>query len=122
MAKKGGNPEYLKPPWQPGQSGNPNGTPGPKSKTVAKALIEGDFAPEVFERIEKLYGVKLTEKNKLKALMESLLMRGAMGDNAAAKEFLDRLDGKALQTVEANVNLNTEEARKKITSIFDEDD
>ena len=64
-------------PWKPGQSGNPSGRP--KSKPITDALLAA-VDPKAFA--EKLV---------------SLAMRG---DIRAISEVLDRIEGKAQQSIE----------------------
>src|SRR3972149_1831320 len=65
------------PPWKPGQSGNPSGRP--KSKPITEALLKA-VNPAAFAE-------KLVE----------LAMRG---DIRAISEVLDRIEGKAQQSIE----------------------
>ena len=43
------------------------------------------------------------EANKLRQLADKLIENGLGGDNIALKEIGDRLDGRAVQSIEANV-------------------
>lgn len=69
-------------PFQPGQSGNPNGRP--KSKPFADAL----------KAALKAMG---DDKEALQSVANSLVVKARSGDVAAIKEIADRLDGKVPQ-------------------------
>ena len=70
------NPENLKPPWQPGQSGNPNGRPR-KESSVRAAIAELLSEPE-------------GDRDRLRALLESLYHRATKrGDTTAARLLLE---------------------------------
>ena len=43
---------------------------------------------------------------RLRAIAESLLTKAAEGDISAIKEFADRVDGKVMQQIEANITGN----------------
>lgn len=69
--------------WQPGESGNPNGRP-PKGYAVTDVMRQ-----------------MLEEKPEIKkALMAKLLEIALKGDLPAIREILDRLEGRAKQSVE----------------------
>ena len=70
------NPENLKPPWQPGQSGNPNGRPR-KESSIRAAIAELLSEPE-------------GDRDRLRALLESLYHRATRrGDTTAARLLLE---------------------------------
>lgn len=69
--------------WQPGESGNPNGRP-PKGTAITDVMRQ-----------------MLEEKPEIKrALMSKLLEMAIKGDLAAIREVIDRMDGRAKQSVE----------------------
>ena len=70
--------KYLKPPWKPGQSGNPGGRPKGKSITaeLRKLLDKGTTAEDLAE----------------------ILLKMGKKDLAALREVLDRSDGKVTDT------------------------
>jgi hypothetical protein len=72
-------------PFQPGQSGNPNGRP--KSKPFKDAL----------QRALKAAG---DDKDMLEAVASALVGKAMMGDVPAIKELADRMDGKVSQPIE----------------------
>lgn len=69
-------------PFQKGQSGNPNGSAGPRRfhAAVEKALASDDG-------------------KRLRAAVDSMLDQAAAGEQWAIEFLADRLDGKATQTV-----------------------
>jgi hypothetical protein len=71
-------------PFQPGQSGNPNGRP--KSKPFKRALSEALKAAE-------------DDSDILKAVALALVAKAKDGDVPAIKEIADRLDGKVTQPI-----------------------
>jgi hypothetical protein len=71
-------------PFQPGQSGNPNGRP--KSKPFADAL----------KAALKAAG---DDSKTLEAVALALVTKANTGDVAAIKEIADRLDGKVAQAI-----------------------
>lgn len=70
-------------PFQPGQSGNPNGRP-PNEKVFRSALDKA---------------LKQDDGKKLRAAAESLLTLAAQGEGWAVKELRDTLDGKPAQAL-----------------------
>lgn len=71
-------------PFQPGQSGNPNGRP--KSRPFKDAL----------ERALKAAGA---DKDLLDSVAAALVAKASDGDVPAIKEIADRLDGKVTQPI-----------------------
>lgn len=71
-------------PFQPGQSGNPNGRP--KSKPFKDAL----------QRALKAAG---DDKDALELIAQALAAKAMSGDVPAIKELADRLDGKVTQPI-----------------------
>ena len=69
-------------PWQPGQSGNPEGSPKgkPWAGALRRAIAEAD-------------------RDKLLEIAKTLLDKAAEGDMQAVKELGDRLDGRAPQAL-----------------------
>lgn len=71
-------------PFQPGQSGNPNGRP--KTRPFKDAL----------QKALKAIG---DDKDALEMVASALVSKAAMGDVPAIKELADRLDGKVTQPI-----------------------
>lgn len=68
-----------------GQPGNNNaGKSRPFAEAINRAIAQDDG-------------------KRLRAIAESLLTKAAEGDISAIKEFADRVDGKVMQQIEANV-------------------
>lgn len=74
-------------PFQPGQSGNPNGRP--KSKPFKEAL----------DRAIKAAGEDPYARLSLDDIAKALLTKAATGDVSAIKELAERYDGKVPQAV-----------------------
>lgn len=73
-------------PWQPGESGNPNGQP-------RRVKIWRDAINRAIKRREE------ADPLALEKLADKLLVAVDAGDVAAIKEFGDRVDGKVAQAV-----------------------
>lgn len=71
-------------PWQPGQSGNPNGRPKDSLTELLRAYLNADDSKEKLAVIEEL--VKIAK------------VTGMTGQVAALKEIFDRIDGKVPET------------------------
>lgn len=73
--------------FQPGVSGNPDGTPGPKAAKLFKNALT--------------IAIKRTEGDKtmLAHIAEALVTKAMMGDVPAINAVADRLDGKATQPI-----------------------
>lgn len=86
-------------PFQPGQSGNPGGRG--TEKIWRDALLRAVKRREPFE----------TEKGKppqrLDLLAEQAVKQGLAGDVSALREIGDRLDGKAVQQIQAEIEATT---------------
>lgn len=71
-------------PFQPGQSGNPNGRP--KSRPFKEAL-------------KKALEAVGDDKDQLRLVAQALVAKAMDGDVPAIKELADRLDGKVTQPI-----------------------
>lgn len=81
----------LRPPWQPGQSGNPGGRPkGTLTRAYADVLKSKD--PKTGKIIAEIIADAITAK-------------AAKGDVAAASELADRTEGKPLQQQQVELSL-----------------
>ena len=84
----------LRPPWKPGESGNPSGRPAKKPIT------------EMYERIlNNPENLALIEDAVSKALT-----RGNMAMVLQLKEMSDRVEGKVTQPIHADVTVNLADA------------
>ena len=99
----GGNTGNLRPPWRPGQSGNPGGRPKTKAfKNALEAELEeaGDDGPS------------------LRKIARALLDKAALGDLQAIRDVRDTLDGRPAQAIE---HIDPEEIEdRRITKIVHE--
>jgi hypothetical protein len=85
-----GNTGNLRPPWKPGESGNPGGRPKKKPLTDAYAAILGKPVPA--EVAEKL---KVDTSTTYAEIIAMALAREAVKGNVrAAGELADRVEGK----------------------------
>lgn len=104
--------QNLKPPWKPGETGNPTGGPtGPKLKTIAQEIGEQDAPIKIIRKLQKA-GIEVTDKRIAKVMMLAGAYRAMNGDNTAWKEYNDRHDGKAAQPLtgskgEPPIEINT---------------
>ena len=76
-------------PFQPGKSGNPAGTPGPKGVKQWRDAIRA-VANEINPK---------TKRKRLLDIADAIFKAAAAGDTSAAREIGDRLDGKAMQEI-----------------------
>lgn len=60
--------------------------------------------PELKEVIAKIMSEEQKGMTALEAVLRSLLVRAVKGDTRAAAELLDRYYGKAMQTMDMNLN------------------
>lgn len=72
-------------PWEPGQSGNPDGNPKgkPWAGMIRRAVYEAG-----------------KDREKLYELAQALILKAMEGDVSALKEIGDRIDGKVPQGLE----------------------
>lgn len=91
--------------FKPGQSGNPAGRP--KGLLSWKNTIREAAMKEV-ELIEKSTGNKI-KKTLNQIIAEKLVEKARMGDIQAIKEYGDRTDGKAHQSINVDGNVNVTE-------------
>jgi len=82
------NTAGLRPPWQPGQSGNPSGRPKSKPITDAYLRILGEPIPGDKEG-----------RTFADALAQKMIKEALNGKVQAASEITDRVEGKITQSV-----------------------
>ena len=81
----------LKEPWQPGQSGNPNGRP----------KGQRNYATIYREALEKLAAAKNVSPEELEELIEQAGLNKALeGDYKFFQDIRDRIHGKPKQAIE----------------------
>jgi hypothetical protein len=99
MAKPNPIPGNI--PFQPGQSGNPNGAPkGKRVSTILKELLE--------DRVKDKEGKELTRSQKL--ALKLFTLSESDEDNSALRaiaEILDRTEGKSKQSIEVDTGPKT---------------
>ena len=76
-------------PWQPGQSGNPEG-----------ARIKARRFGAMLERVLTQEDLKPEEQHRLRLAVEKLVQKAADGDIPSMQMLADRLDGKPAQQVQ----------------------
>ena len=79
--------------WKPGESGNPKGRPS-KGKSWASMLDK--IGEEVIQ-------VQKKGMSRKEAICRVLYNNAASGDNTAIQALMDRMEGKAKQSIEADV-------------------
>lgn len=98
----------LMPPWKPGQSGNPAGRkPGQR-----------DFATIYREALIKLASKNNMEPDELEQeMVANALLSARKGSFKFYKDIMDRLHGKAVQPIAADVNHNVESIADLISHV-----
>lgn len=91
-------------PFQPGQSGNPNGRP--KSKPFKNALQEA---------LKAAGG----DEDMLNAVALALVKKAKEGDVPAIKELADRLDGKVTQPIGGDEDMGPITVQAIVRTIID---
>jgi len=87
--------------WKPGQTGNPCGRPKPK--LLSQALRE---------RLAELAPDDPLQRTNAQFLADTLFQRAAAGNINALAELVDRAEGKPMQSMTLNANLqSTKEER-----------
>jgi hypothetical protein len=87
--------------WQKGQSGNPKGRQVEQawSGAIRRALAQ-------LELKDKDGNVVVKKGNALRAIADTVVSQAVYGNKDAWKEVGDRLEGKAVQPVAAEVDMN----------------
>jgi len=83
-------PEMEAAKWQPGQSGNPGGRPKKKPVTDLYEQILND--PEAID--------------ELRDAIRKAIRKGSMAMVLQLKEMTDRVEGKVVQPIDADLNIN----------------
>jgi hypothetical protein len=95
MAGKG-NIKNLRPPWKPGESGNLAGRPKTKPLTDELQRLLGEEAP------------KGKGQTWAALIAEALVKRASKGDVRAIAELGNRIEGRPVQAVELDADVNAE--------------
>jgi hypothetical protein len=95
MARKATNPQNLKP-FPKGQSGNPNGRPKgvPNTATRLRRILE------LTNQKKNIANGKIEEFTVAEQMDMALIKKALRGDVVAYREIIDRLEGKAKQSLE----------------------
>ena len=91
-------------PWKPGQSGNPAGRPKNEKmmSDVLRELLECKTIKMSVEANGKSVNINIKSDRKLKyAIGIALIAAGVKGDVKAFREIADRVEGRAVQNVNA---------------------
>lgn len=115
--------ENLRPPWKPGESGNPKGRPRRLISALVKELREQGFENVTAGRLIEVYEMLLgLPASKLKEIMQDedqpvilkVLIKGLTGPKGVdvLEKMLDRAHGKAKQVVEIDG------IREKVQELF----
>ncbi len=91
--------------WEKGKSGNPKGRPKKEYCLTDILKEQGNIAD-----VETPAGM-ITRKN---AIAKKLWAMAMSGDVAALKYLYDRVDGKPMQQIEANINHNESDSTFEI--------
>ena len=88
----------LRPPWKPGQSGNPGGRPKRKVLTDAyTALLDQNIPPDLARKLQ------ISESSTYAEVIAMALVREAVkGKVNAAAELADRAEGRVMERVQVN--------------------
>jgi hypothetical protein len=90
MAGKG-KIENLRPPWKPGESGNPSGRPKKRPLSDTSGEFAGRRLPEELRLQRGLWdGATFAD-----AVTQALFMSATNGDVSAARELREGIEGKA---------------------------
>lgn len=102
MNKKG-NPKNLRPPWKPGESGNPGGRPKKRPITDEYFQLADQPIPEKLrKKMQRKWEVELPEGitySKMNALIRYLSTMEE-GGHTSSKEIREAIEGKAPERIE----------------------
>lgn len=98
--------ENLRPPWKPGESGNPDGKP--KGIEHSKTRLLKFLALIIKSKNQLLNSEEEIEMSVLEKMDMGQIALAISGDTKAYKEILDRLEGKPIETVKQSIDLSTE--------------
>jgi hypothetical protein len=109
MAGKG-KIENLRPPWKPGESGNPSGRPRRTAiSEIYAELLEMPLPEELRNRLKRSEGITF-----VKALALGVLEKALDGNLAAVREVREATEGKA------NVRPNTIEREVEVHIVYED--
>jgi hypothetical protein len=88
---------WLKPPWKPGQSGNPDGRPKKKPLSISYEKLVTAKIPHDHAIVRQVPWLK--GKSWADAIAYGQVLEGAKGGTPAAKEIADRVEGAVVRTL-----------------------
>ena len=117
----------LKPPWQPGESGNPSGrTPGTfgLTKLLKQALqndqyvvFEGELLDEEGHPTGKFAKVR-ARMPKAETIVNRVISKASGGDMRAVEFVYDRIEGRAKQTIYSDTTISAGGELENLLSKF----
>lgn len=81
---------------------------GPSMKASLAKILNEKAPDKIVKKIEASLGIKLTAKQNLDIVNRILLTEACRGSVPAIREINDRIDGKALQQIEAMIESKNE--------------
>lgn len=94
MAK---NTSGLKPPWKPGETGNPGGRPKKRPITDEYAALANiEVPPQILKRLKLPPGLTFAQANAVRRFVDALMKGGYQ----ASKEIREAMEGKAPMRME----------------------
>jgi hypothetical protein len=110
-------------PWKPGESGNPRGRPRKENtySDTVRALLEATEIDVTFTTADgKTQHRRVTSsKNLYYGIAAAQIMEAMKGDTTAARELIDRVQGKPLASVDVHSS-HTERREIDITARIEE--
>lgn len=105
MAKKGGNPQNLKP-FKKGSKGGPGRPKGVRSAKDIYSYVGNLKAPQKILDALKAQGITPTQKDLDSVIAYATGIRASAGNNGALREYNDRRFGKAPQDIKMKGELD----------------
>lgn len=106
MARKGGAPENLRPPFQKGNKGGPGRPKGSRSAKDIYAHVGSLKTPKKIIDQLKAQGIEITQNDLDSVIAFGTAIRSAAGNMAALREYNDRRFGKAPQDIKMKGELD----------------
>jgi uncharacterized protein DUF5681 len=96
----------LRPPWKPGQSGNPSG----QRRAELSDLIDGVLS-------EELPRAKVKGETQKKTIIRGIAARAVQGDLRASEFLFDRIYGKPFQSSAVDVTLDDAGRQQRLAEL-----
>ena len=106
MARKGGTPENLRPPFQKGNKGGPGRPKGSRSAKEIYSHVGNLTSPKKILDALHAQGIFPTQKDLDSVIAYATAVRSAAGNMAALREYNDRRFGKAPQDIKMKGELD----------------